>query len=75
MSKVEIPLLDPEWSVGAFRDLLVAGQRLNEAVRDFRNSTGLWVSLSVNGHEYGDRIGIRIEGYLIDAYAKDPTHD
>lgn len=55
----------------ATRELVKAVRNLNAAVDAFTTATGLTAMLFVNGNDYGDRVGVRIDGNLIDANAQD----
>ncbi len=61
---------DPELAADWIKNLIVSAEKLNEAVVQFQAVTGISATLYVNGYEYGDRVGVRIEGSLIDAHAK-----
>lgn len=63
-------MVDPEDAAEAMKLLTQAAQTLNREAAAFRIATGLSVSLYVNGYEFGDRVGVRIEGELIDPHVK-----
>lgn len=65
-----IEVRNPEDCADAMRELVKAAEALNSAVAVFGEATGLSAQLYVNGYEYGDRIGVRVEGNLLDANAK-----
>ena len=60
--------LDANTVADAMRSLVMAAQALNSAAKAFREDAGLSVQIFVNGQEYGDRVGVRIDGDLLDAY-------